>query len=178
MTVLGLVHVQLPEVSLINQSRRLQSLPRVLLGQPRRRQLAKLVVHQRQKLLRGVRFALLDRAQETGNIGHEAEDNRPNEERQPGRRFAGVCSQRRLVICRQRLGARDRRRPVPGLSPMSRDFKKIPREVLGFLTAFTTLPCYSLSRLARRFPRAAGARADAMGAARGRSIKLLSFGEW
>ena len=40
-----------PQIRLMHQGRRLQRLPRLLLGQLRRRQLPQLVIDQRQKLL-------------------------------------------------------------------------------------------------------------------------------
>ena len=73
-----------PEISLVNQRRRLQCLPRLLLVEPLPRQLAQFLVNQRQKLLRGVRIALLDGGQDAGNVGHEAEGNRPKDDRQEG----------------------------------------------------------------------------------------------
>src|SRR5262249_57815895 len=51
----------------------LEGLPRLLLGQLLRRQLAQLVVDQRQELAGGVRVALLDGAQDAGHVGHSGE---------------------------------------------------------------------------------------------------------
>ena len=51
-----------PQVGLVDQGRRLQRLAGLLLGHPRGRQLAQLVVDQRQELLGGVRVALLVQA--------------------------------------------------------------------------------------------------------------------
>ena len=54
----------------MDQGRGLERLARLLLGQLLRRQLAQLVVDQRQELLGGVRVALLDRGQDAGDIAH------------------------------------------------------------------------------------------------------------
>ena len=55
----------------MHQGRGLERLPRLLLGQLLRRQLAQLVVDQRQELLGGVRVALLDGGQDAGDITHD-----------------------------------------------------------------------------------------------------------
>jgi hypothetical protein len=67
---LGLLRVHEPQIRLVNQCRGLQSLARLLLIQLRCRQLAQLVVNQRQELLSGVRVALLDSGQYSGDLGH------------------------------------------------------------------------------------------------------------
>jgi hypothetical protein len=54
----------------MHQGRGLQSLPRLLLGQPLGRELAQLIINQRQQLLCGVRIALLDGGQNTGDVAH------------------------------------------------------------------------------------------------------------
>ena len=59
-----------PQIRLMHQRRRLQRLPRLLLGQLRGRQLPQLVIDQRQQLLGGLRIALLDLRQDAGHIGH------------------------------------------------------------------------------------------------------------
>ena len=59
-----------PQVGLVDQGGRLERLPRLLLGQLLGRQLAQLVVDQRQELLGGVRVALLDGGQDAGDVGH------------------------------------------------------------------------------------------------------------
>ena len=55
----------------MDQGRGLQRLARLLLGQPLGRELAQLVVDQRQELLRGVRVALLDGGQDAGDVTHD-----------------------------------------------------------------------------------------------------------
>ena len=60
-----------PQVRLMHQRRRLQRLPRLLLGQLRRRQLPQLVIHQRQELLGGLRdrrASICDRMRVTSDI--------------------------------------------------------------------------------------------------------------
>src|SRR5262245_33842318 len=54
----------------MNERRRLQRLPRLLLRQPHRRKLPQLVVHQRQELLRRLRITLLNLRQDLRNIRH------------------------------------------------------------------------------------------------------------
>ena len=68
--VLGLLRVHQPQVGLVDQGRGLERLAGLLLGQLLRRQLAQLVVDQRQQLLGGVRVALLDGGQDAGDIAH------------------------------------------------------------------------------------------------------------
>lgn len=46
-----------PHLGLVDQRRRLQRLPRLLMGDLRRRQFPKFLIHQRQKLLRRRRVA-------------------------------------------------------------------------------------------------------------------------
>ena len=58
------------QVGLVDQGGGLERLARLLLGQPLRRQLAQLVVDQRQQLLGGVRVALLDGRQDAGHVAH------------------------------------------------------------------------------------------------------------
>ena len=57
-----------PQVGLVDQGRGLERLAGLLLGQPLRRQLAQLVVDQRQQLLGGVRVALLDGGQDARDV--------------------------------------------------------------------------------------------------------------
>src|SRR5262249_12105531 len=61
------------KVGLVHQRGGLQGLSRLLLGQLRRRELAQLVVDQRQELLRGGRVALLDGRQDAGDFAHAAD---------------------------------------------------------------------------------------------------------
>ena len=61
----------------MHQRSRLRRVPGLFVGQPNGRELAQLVVDQRQQLLRGVRVALLDGRQDTGNLAHSIEDNCP-----------------------------------------------------------------------------------------------------
>ena len=62
--VLGLVRIHQPQIRLVDQGRRLQRLPRLLLGQLRRRQLPQFVVDQRQQLLGRRRIAGFDLRQD------------------------------------------------------------------------------------------------------------------
>ena len=59
-----------PQVGLVDQGRGLERLAGLLLGQLLGRQLAQLVVDQRQELLGGVRVALLDGRQDAGDVVH------------------------------------------------------------------------------------------------------------
>src|SRR5262245_60708515 len=64
------------QVRFMHKCRRLQRLSGFLLSKPLARQLAKLVIYQRQKLLCGVRVALLDGGQDAGDFRHGSlEDN-------------------------------------------------------------------------------------------------------
>ena len=54
----------------MHQRRRLQRLPRLLVGQLRRRQLPQLVIDQRQELLGRRRIAGIDLRQDAGDVGH------------------------------------------------------------------------------------------------------------
>ena len=75
------VGVHQPQVGLVDQGGGLERLARLLLGQPLRRQLAQLVVDQRQELLGGVRVALLDGGQDARDVAHEVKHNRRREDR-------------------------------------------------------------------------------------------------
>jgi hypothetical protein len=54
----------------VDQGRGLEGLAGFFAGQPLRRQLAQLVVDERQELLGGARVALLDGRQDAGDIAH------------------------------------------------------------------------------------------------------------
>jgi hypothetical protein len=54
----------------MHQRRRLQRLPRLFVRESRRSELSQLIVHQRQKLLGGLRIAGIDAGQDAGNVGH------------------------------------------------------------------------------------------------------------
>src|SRR5262249_17933595 len=58
------------EVSLVDQRRRLQRLAGLFLRQLLRRQVAQLVIYQRQELIRGGRIALLDGRQDARDLTH------------------------------------------------------------------------------------------------------------
>src|SRR5262245_37554217 len=58
------------EPTSVDQRGRLQGLARLLVGQPGRRELAQLVVDQRQQLLGRRRITLRDGGQDVGNITH------------------------------------------------------------------------------------------------------------
>ena len=62
--------VDQPQVRLVDQGRGLERLARLLLGQLARRQLAQLVVDQRQELLGGLRVALLDGGEDARDVAH------------------------------------------------------------------------------------------------------------
>jgi hypothetical protein len=68
--VLRLPGVHQPQVCLMHQGGGLERLPRLLLGQPLRRQLPQLVVDQRQELPGGVRVTLFDCGQDVGHLHH------------------------------------------------------------------------------------------------------------
>jgi hypothetical protein len=57
----------------VDQGGRLERLPGLLVGQPGRRELAQLLVDQRQKVGSGVRVAGLDRGQDLCHVGHAGE---------------------------------------------------------------------------------------------------------
>ena len=62
-----------PQVRLVDEGRRLERLPRLLLRQPLGGQFAQLVVDQRQQLLGGLRVALLDRREDSRDVVHRRE---------------------------------------------------------------------------------------------------------
>jgi len=66
----------------MHQRRRLQRLPGFLLSEFLGRQLAQLIIDQRQELLGGVWVALFDRAQDRCDVAHDPEDNRAHAARQ------------------------------------------------------------------------------------------------
>src|SRR5262249_5504651 len=68
--LLSLLRVYQPQVRFMDQGRGLQGLTRFLLRQPLRRQLAQLVIHQRQQMLRGGWVAGFDGVQDVGDVGH------------------------------------------------------------------------------------------------------------
>ena len=59
-----------PEVRLVDQGGGLEGLPGLLLGQPLGRELAELVVDQRQELLGRLGVALLDGREDAGHVAH------------------------------------------------------------------------------------------------------------
>src|SRR5262249_43969210 len=65
-----LLHIDQPQVGLVDQGRGLERLARLLLSQPLDREPAQLVVDQRQQLLRGVRIALLHGGQDRRDLIH------------------------------------------------------------------------------------------------------------
>src|SRR5437588_12147527 len=65
-----------PQVRVMDQRCGLQSLAGLLLCQLLRRQLAQLIVDERQELLGGVRVTLLDGGQDAGDVAHDS-DNKP-----------------------------------------------------------------------------------------------------
>lgn len=68
--LLLLVVAHEPQISFVNQGGSLECLPGRLPGQPMRRQLPQLLIDERQKLLGGLRIALLDGAQNAGDLAH------------------------------------------------------------------------------------------------------------
>jgi len=67
---LGLLGIDEPNVRFMDQCRCLERLPRLFPGQLVRRQLAQLIIDQRQQPLGGVCVALLDGGQDSGDIAH------------------------------------------------------------------------------------------------------------
>ena len=65
-----LVGAEQSHVGLVDQGRRLQSLPRFLVCQPRGSQFAQLIIDQRQEFLRGMRIAVLDGREDAGEVVH------------------------------------------------------------------------------------------------------------
>jgi hypothetical protein len=63
------------QIRLMHEGCGLQRLPRLLVSQPGSRHLPQFVVHERQKLLRGLRLALLNLRQDAGNVAHGYEDS-------------------------------------------------------------------------------------------------------
>jgi hypothetical protein len=80
------------EVRLMGQRRGLQRLPRLLPREPPRRELAQLVVDERQELLRGVRVALPNGVQEARDFGHHTAFY------PPGRARRSLLANRKLVV--------------------------------------------------------------------------------
>jgi hypothetical protein len=68
--LLGPLRIDKSEVGFVDQGRGLERLAGLFVGQFLRRQLAQLVVNQRQELLGGVRVAGVDGGQDTRNVGH------------------------------------------------------------------------------------------------------------
>ena len=68
--VLGLLPAHQPQVRLVHQRGRLQGLTGLFVGQFLDRELAQLVVDERQELLARVPIALLDGVQDLGNVTH------------------------------------------------------------------------------------------------------------
>ena len=71
--VLCLLRVHQSEICLMNERRGLERLAGRLLGQFLRCEPAQLAIHQGQKLLGGVRIALLDGGEDYGDLGHVTE---------------------------------------------------------------------------------------------------------
>jgi hypothetical protein len=67
---LGRLRVHQPEISLVDEVGRLESLPRLFLRESLRRQPVELIIDQRQELIRGVWVAVLDSVQGAGDLGH------------------------------------------------------------------------------------------------------------
>src|SRR5262245_1462011 len=63
------IHYQ-PQVCFVYQRGGLEGLPRFLLGQVGRSQLAQFVINQRQEFLGGVRVAFFNRRQDAGDFSH------------------------------------------------------------------------------------------------------------
>src|SRR5262245_24632497 len=73
--VLGLLHINQPQVRLMDQRGGLQCLARFFLSESLSGQLPQLVIDQRQQLLRGVGVALLDGGQDARDLAHKAKHN-------------------------------------------------------------------------------------------------------
>lgn len=72
--VLGLLNIHQPEISLVNQRRRLESMIFPFAGHFRCRQLTQIFIHQRQQLLGSRWITLLDLGEDLCDIGHGDQD--------------------------------------------------------------------------------------------------------
>ena len=79
--LLGLFRVHQAQVGFVDEGGCLQGLAGLFLGQALGGQLAQLVVHEGQELLRGVGIALLDGGQDAGHFVHRA--HQEDQESQP-----------------------------------------------------------------------------------------------
>ena len=61
-----------PQISFMHERCGVERLPRLFLHELLRRELAQLVIDQREKPIRGVRIALIDGVQDVGNFGHDS----------------------------------------------------------------------------------------------------------
>jgi hypothetical protein len=68
----SLLDADQPQIGLMHQGGRLQSLAGVLAGHTDRRQFAEFLIHQRQQLLCGSGISLFDASKNLGDIGHAA----------------------------------------------------------------------------------------------------------
>src|SRR5262245_29552817 len=64
-----------PKIGFVNQCRGFERLSRFLLREPLSRELAQLVVDERQKLFGGGRVALLDGRKDARDLAHDTEDS-------------------------------------------------------------------------------------------------------
>src|SRR5439155_3487169 len=90
--VWGLLDIDQADVGFVDQGGGLQRLAWPFVRHLFGRQLAQLVVDQRQELLRGVRVAFLQRRQDAGDIAHTVKDNRRGDHLPYARK--GVCKKR------------------------------------------------------------------------------------
>src|SRR5262249_49387207 len=93
--VLRLLRVHQPKVRFVDERGGLERLARLLLRHPLGRQLAQLVVDQRQQLRGGGRVALLDGAQDTRDVGHSGQSTARGTPRL-ARRWPEACALRSL----------------------------------------------------------------------------------
>src|SRR5262249_28798499 len=129
----GRLRVHEPEVGLVHQGGGLERLAGLLPGQAMGRQLAQLLIDQRQELLRRVRVALLDGPQDARHLAHPCAlfqlDRGSSDRILPGR-----------PPHQSRPG-----RPPGLLLPAPPDFAILGRPHSTGLTPRTTLPCVSAS---------------------------------
>ena len=64
-----------PQIGLVNQGRGVQRVARCLIRDVTSRELAQLVVHDRQKLRRGLRIAIVDGVKNSSDLIHDVKDN-------------------------------------------------------------------------------------------------------
>ena len=77
--VLRLVHIHKPDVGFVDQGGGLEGLARLLVSNLLGRKPPQLVIDEWEELVGGVRVALLEGAEDTGDLVHEVKDSRPED---------------------------------------------------------------------------------------------------